>query len=148
MNTAICPALHHAQCFRRGVGAFGLFLAITGVLAESLLFSNPLVEQRADPWVHLHTDGYYYFIATAPEYDRIELRRARSLEGLRTAPAKDIWKKHESGPMSHHIWAPELHWMDDKWYVHFAAGRAEAIWDIRMYVLENRGVESAGRRVD
>jgi GH43 family beta-xylosidase len=118
-------------------GLAAMLLAAVGLLAESLMFTNPLVEQRADPWVHLHEDGYYYLIATVPAYDRIELRRARSLEGLRTAEPKDIWLKHESGPMSHHIWAPELHWIDGKWYVHFAAGRAEAIWEIRMYVLEN-----------
>jgi GH43 family beta-xylosidase len=50
-----------------------------------------------------------------------------------------IWRKHARGPMSHHIWAPELHHIDGRWYIHFAAGRAEAIWDIRMYVLENSG---------
>jgi GH43 family beta-xylosidase len=115
-------------------------MTATGLFAESLSFSNPLVEQRADPWVHLH-DGQYYFIATVPEYDRIELRRARALDGLRNAEAKVIWTKHASGPMSHHIWAPELHRIDGKWYIHFAAGRAEAIWDIRMYVLENTSAD-------
>jgi hypothetical protein len=59
------------------------------------------------------------------------------LDGLRNAEAKVIWSKHASGPMSHHIWALELHRIDGKWYIHFAAGWAEAIWDIRMYVLEN-----------
>jgi GH43 family beta-xylosidase len=36
--------------------------------------------------------------------------------------------------MSHHIWAPELHFIDGKWYLYFTAGRADAIWDIRLYV--------------
>lgn len=27
---------------------------------------NPLIEQRADPWIYKHTDGYYYFIASVP----------------------------------------------------------------------------------
>lgn len=85
----------------------------------------------------LHTDGYYYFTATVPEYDRIELRRARTLGGLATAEPNVIWRKHANGPMSHHIWAPEIHFIGGKWYVYFAAGRAEAIWDIRMYVLES-----------
>jgi len=39
--------------------------------------------------------------------------------------------------MSWHIWAPELHRIDGRWYLYFAAGRADAIWAIRMYVLEN-----------
>ena len=44
---------------------------------------NPVIEQRADPHIYLHTDGYYYFTASVPEYDRIELRRARELNELK-----------------------------------------------------------------
>lgn len=100
---------------------------------------NPLVKHRADPWCYRHTDGYYYFTATVPEYDRIELRRSRSLADLGTAAGRVIWNKHENGPMSHHIWAPEIHFINGKWYIYFAAGRADAIWAIRMYVLECTG---------
>jgi GH43 family beta-xylosidase len=39
--------------------------------------------------------------------------------------------------MGAHVWAPELHHIDGKWYVYFAAGDSEKIWNIRMYVLEN-----------
>ncbi len=103
--------------------------------AAAPAWTNPLVRQRADPWV-LRADDAYYFIATVPEYDRIELRRASSLGALGAADAKVIWRKHESGPASYHIWAPELHRIDGKWYVYFAAGRANDIWAIRIYVLE------------
>lgn len=102
-----------------------------------LNWSNPILPQRADPHVLLHTDGWYYFTATVPEYDRIELRRAKTLGELSSAEAKVIWRKHERGPMSHHIWAPEIHFINGKWYIHFAAGRAESVWHIRPYVLEN-----------
>ncbi|MDA5483519.1 alpha-N-arabinofuranosidase, partial [Yersinia intermedia] len=37
-------------------------------------YPNPLIEQRADPFIYRHTDGYYYFTASVPEYDRLELR--------------------------------------------------------------------------
>jgi len=100
-------------------------------------FANPLVEQRADPHVTLHADGWYYFTATVPEYDRIELRRAGSLDDLGRAEAKTIWRKHASGEMGAHIWAPELHRIDGKWYLYFSAGRADKVWEIRLYVLEN-----------
>jgi len=98
---------------------------------------SPLIEQRADPYVYYHTDGYYYFTASTPEYDRIELRRAWSVKGLRDAEPLVIWRKHASGPMSWHIWAPELHFINGKWYIYFAAGRAEDPWWIRTWVLEN-----------
>ncbi|MFG0256082.1 MAG: family 43 glycosylhydrolase, partial [Rhodopirellula sp. JB053] len=84
----------------------------------------------------MHSDGWYYFTATVPQYDRIELRKAKTLGELSNAQAKVVWRKHDRGPMSHHIWAPEIHFIEGKWYIYFAAGRAEAIWDIRQYVLE------------
>ncbi|ADL50996.1 family 43 glycosylhydrolase [Clostridium cellulovorans] len=99
-------------------------------------FIQPLIEQRADPYVYKHIDGYYYFTASVPTYDYIELRRAKTIEGLRTAETKAVWKRHENGPMSEHIWAPEIHNLDGKWYIYFAAGEKEDIWKIRPYVLE------------
>ena len=115
--------------------ALTLALALPAAAASD--FANPLVPQRADPHVSLHTDGYYYYTATVPEYDRIELRRTRDLNRLGKAEAKVVWRKHASGPMSSHIWAPELHHIDGKWYLYFTAGRADAPFDIRLYVLEN-----------
>lgn len=99
-------------------------------------WKNPLVRHRADPWVFRAGDGRYLFTATVPAYDRIELRRADTLAGLGSAEPVVIWRKPASGPASHHIWAPELHQIDDKWYIYFAAGRADDIWAIRIYVLE------------
>ena len=88
-------------------------------------FANPLVRQRADPHVTLQPDGWYYYTATVPEYDRIEVRRARSLNELGAADAKVVWRKHASGEMGAHIWAPEIHRIDGKWYIYFTAGRAD-----------------------
>ncbi|MFC6605032.1 family 43 glycosylhydrolase [Ectobacillus funiculus] len=104
--------------------------------ATTYEYSDPLIEKRADPHIFKHTDGYYYFTASVPEYDRIILRRAKTLQGLATAEEKVIWTKHASGEMGAHIWAPEIHYIDGKWYIYFAAGAAEDIWKIRPYVLE------------
>jgi GH43 family beta-xylosidase len=99
--------------------------------------TNPVIAQRADPWCYKHTDGLYYFTGSVPAYDRIEIWKAPSLRELSMAEPTVVWRKHDQGPMSFHIWAPELHYIGDKWYLYFAGGKAEAIWDIRMYVLEN-----------
>ncbi|WP_055525792.1 family 43 glycosylhydrolase [Streptomyces graminilatus] len=114
-----------------GTPAFGAVPA-----SPAVTFTNPVAEQRADPHIHRHTDGYYYFTATVPAYDRIVLRRATTLQGLATAAETTIWTKHATGDMGAHIWAPEIHFIDGKWYVYFAAGAAEEIWKIRPYVLE------------
>lgn len=105
--------------------------------AQSIKFNNPIAEQRADPWVYKTDAGDYFLIATVPEYDRIVLRKANSINGLKEAKEKEIWHKHEKGVMGSHIWAPELHRIDGKWYIYFAAGEAENIWNIRMWVLSN-----------
>jgi GH43 family beta-xylosidase len=124
--------------FARGLQAAALMAAaLSFAQAAEPQFNNPLVQKRADPQVALHSDGYYYFTATAPEYDRIELRRARSLNELGAAEPHVAWRKHASGEMGAHIWAPEIHYIDGKWYIYFTAGRADAIWEIRLYVLEN-----------
>lgn len=102
-----------------------------------LKFNNPLIEKRADPWIYKHTDGYYYFTASVPEYDRIELRRAKTISDLPKGDTEVIWTKHSKGIMGAHIWAPEIHYIDGKWYIYFAAGDVEDIWRIRVYVLEN-----------
>lgn len=104
-------------------------------------FNNPLVEQRADPWIYKHVDGYYYFTASVPEYDRIEIRRARKLEELASAEPFVAWRKYETGPLSANIWAPEIHYTDGKWYIYFAAARTtetnDGLFDHRMFALEN-----------
>jgi beta-galactosidase len=99
-------------------------------------YVNPIIAQRADPWVYKHTDGYYYFTGSVPEYNRIIIRRAETLQGLTEAEEKVVWNYHESGEMSQHIWAPEIHNIEGKWYIYFAAGQREDIWNIRPYVLE------------
>ena len=101
---------------------------------------KPFIEQRADPYI-IRKEGWYYFTASAPEFDRIILRKARTLEELPDAVEKIIWTRHEEGPMSCNIWAPELHFVDGKWYVYFAAARRGAdesgVYDHRIYALEN-----------
>ncbi|MCC3655611.1 glycoside hydrolase family 43 protein [Streptomyces sp. S07_1.15] len=104
-------------------------------------YANPLIRNRADPHIHRHTDGHYYCTATVPEYDRIVLRRSATLAGLAGAGETVIWRRHGSGDMGAHIWAPEIHHIDGAWYIYFAAGRTDDVWRIRMWVLENRNAD-------
>jgi GH43 family beta-xylosidase len=105
-------------------------------------YTNPIAAQRADPHIVKHSDGFYYFTATVPAYDRIILRRARTIQGLSTAKERVIWTRHPSGEMAAHIWAPEIHFIDGRWYVYFAAGRSDDTFRIRMYVLESSGADA------
>ena len=82
---------------------------------NTVKYNEPWILQRADPYVYKHTDGKYYFTASVPAYDAIVLRCSDTLAGLAQAEEKVIWTKHESGPMSKHIWAPEIHFLYGKW---------------------------------
>lgn len=106
---------------------------------KKLKYNEPWILQRADPYVYKHTDGWYYFTASVPAYDGICIRRAKSLSALPEAEEVEIWHRHENGPMSKNIWAPELHFLDGKWYVYYAGGEMEDVWKIRPYVLACEG---------
>lgn len=114
-----------------------LFLALLLVsftwMAKAQTFTNPLLPSGADPY-SFYKDGFYYYTHTTG--NRIELWKSKSLEGLKTAEHKTIWKAPETGAYSRNIWAPEVLFMQGKWYAYFAAddGKNE---NHRMYVLEN-----------
>ena len=99
---------------------------------------NPLVKNRADAQVFRHTDGWYYLTGSVPEYDRLVLRRSRTIGGLTNAAEKVLWRHEAKGPMSGFLWAPEMHWIDGKWMMYFAAGPSgggEDVFRIRTYAV-------------
>jgi GH43 family beta-xylosidase len=122
-----------------GAGAAVLGGVATPLLAETKGAAdgarNPLVRQRADAQVFRHDDGDYYMTASVPEYDRLVLRRASTLAGLATAEEAVIWRRPKQGQLGGYIWAPELHQIDGRWHMYFAAGDAGEPFHIRTYVL-------------
>lgn len=101
---------------------------------------NPIVLQRADPYA-IRYNGQYYFTGSYPAYDRIILRKAEHLADLQKAEEVTIWEKHETGPMSHLIWAPELHRVNGKWEIYFGAapndGQSDGTFNHRVFCIEN-----------
>lgn len=102
------------------------------------------IGQKADPSVvYNEDDGYYYFTSSWPAYndaehgyDRICLRKSRTLKGLMDAQDNVIWTAHAQGAQSHHVWAPEMHKIGGRWYIYYAANSDNDIWSIRPWVLE------------
>lgn len=101
---------------------------------------NPLVRQRADAQIFRH-DGSYYMTASVPEYDRLIIRRAPTLAGLGTAEEAVVWRRPASGRMAGYIWAPELHLIDGRWHMYFAAGDGDDKFRIRTYVMRCAGAD-------
>ncbi len=106
------------------------------------------IKDRADPYITKGSDGFYYFTASYPMYskndpegyDRIILRRAKSISELATAEEKVIWHEKESDTAFRFIWAPEIHEINGKWYVLFAASGSENnVWDIDCHIISCNG---------
>ncbi len=126
------------RLFLAGAGAATASGALARVAAKVPVPVNPLVRQRADAQVFLHTDGYYYMTGSVPEYDRLVLRRSRTLAGLSTANERVLWRHEKTGPMSGFLWAPELHLIDGRWIMYFAAGPSgggEDVFRIRTFAV-------------
>jgi GH43 family beta-xylosidase len=127
---------------RRGfIGAAALATAVPALArtkSAAPQIVNPLVRQRADAQVFRHTDGSYYMTGSVPEYDRLVLRRSPTIAGLATAEERILWRHLVSGPLSGFIWAPEMHLIDGRWTMYFAAGPSgggEDVFRIRTYAV-------------
>lgn len=116
--------------------SWSLIYVSLSAFSNEPMWTNPIVLERADPQIVLYQNTYY-FIATVPEYNRIAIRKADEISQLGSAVEKDVWVRPVSGDMSGYIWAPELHRIDGKWYIYYAAGSSDNPTPIRMYVLEN-----------
>lgn len=117
--------------------AFCLLMALTVTAfsqdAAPATFTNPLLQSGADPWVTYH-DGYYYYTNSAGS--RLELWKTKTMPGLTTAAHKTIWRPPAGTPYSRDLWAPELHFLQGKWYMYFAADDGKNA-NHRIYVVEN-----------
>lgn len=107
-----------------------------------------LVSQRADPYIVKADDGYYYFTGSYPMlgeqdpegYDRVILRRSKTIEGLKDAEEISIWDEKDSQTSFRFIWAPEMHKINGKWYVLYAgSGQADNVWNINCRALRCTG---------
>lgn len=96
-------------------------------------FKNPVLSRAPDPWVEQH-NGWYYFTHTTGH--NLILYRTQKMGNLAIAEVKTIWSPPEEGPNSSEIWAPEIHFIQGKWYFYFAAddGNNE---NHRIWILEN-----------
>lgn len=95
-------------------------------------FTNPVLTSGPDPWV-FQKDGYYYLSHTTGVDVRIY--RSKSMSDIAKAESKIIWTPPATGMNSKNIWAPEIHFLENKWYVYFAADDGDNA-NHRMWALE------------
>jgi GH43 family beta-xylosidase len=108
---------------------------------KTAVFKNPIVDSGMDPYVAVH-DGYFYYCYVAESAkDVIYIARSETLEDIGKAQPTPVWGPVHDVPYARNIWAPELHRIDGKWYIYFAADDTPTnigpeFPDLRMYVLE------------
>lgn len=102
-------------------------------VVEDSTFTNPILSRGADPWVFRKDSKYYY---THTFGNRIAIYETSKISELKNAKENTIWTPPASGAYSKNIWAPEIHYLQGKWYAYFAADDGNNA-NHRMYVLEN-----------
>lgn len=122
-----------------GASAPALVPPPTPALTSSDTFQNPILPQGADPWV-LWAEGEYFYIRS--QQNTLVLSRTPDVTALATAPKKVIWTPKDPSN-ARHLWAPEIHRLNGKWYVYYSAddGNTE---NHQLYVLENASADPFG----
>ena len=137
---------------KRSVHCFVLFILLSGLQSCSQnstpgsmnhpaddqeqpdsLFRNPILTRGPDPWVFQYEDQYYVTHTTG---NNITLYRTEKMSALSSAASKVVWTPPAAGPNSSGIWAPEIHRVEGKWYIYYAADDGDNA-NHRMWVLEN-----------
>lgn len=86
------------------------------------------------PHAVFYQGNYYY--TSQPTSDTLCLRVAAQIEELGRAPLMPVWFP-DSGQTFFHVWSPELHRIQDKWYIYFEADDGN-MDNHHLYVLENK----------
>ena len=90
-------------------------------------FLNPIApeEQRPDPFVYKHTDGYYYGMHTVMDEKgytaKVVLYKNKTLSDLYTKGEKKYVFEMPKGKWnSANVWAPEIYNFDGVWYIYYS----------------------------
>jgi GH43 family beta-xylosidase len=110
-----------------------VLLALAGGPAHAAdTFTNPIATSGADPWMIRHGDDYFL----------VQSRRGHVVVGRAANPVDigknrwvTVWTPPSGKPYSKEVWAPELHYLQNKWYVYVAADDGNNDHH-RIYVLE------------
>ena len=109
-------------------------------------FSNPILSSGPDPWIIKQGTAYYYMHTLG---NRIAIWKTNKVTALNSATAVDVWIAPATGPNSKNVWAPEMHFINNKWYTYYTAGSSADLATQRTFVLENSSADpQAGTWVD
>jgi len=81
-------------------------------------FVNPIGE-GADPWITRdpNVERYLWCMSHGNRAIAIHTSRSPASMGRRHI----VWRAPKNGPVSKQVWAPELHYLEGRWHIYFAA---------------------------
>ena len=124
------------------VTLLSLGISLIAVLSQPAAgkFQNPH-NPGADPYCEFFEGNYYL---TTTQGDAIRMWKSPTLGGLKTAMPVTVWK--DSDPSrSRSIWAPEFHFITNRWYLYYTATSADGKdANHRLFVLESEGRDPLG----
>lgn len=104
-------------------------------------YSNPIIADGADPWV-IRKDGFYFYTHTTG--NNVRIRKAARITGTNgLAAASPVTVFTPPAPNHQAVWAPELHFLQGKWYIYYAADNGTNA-NHRMYVAEANSSNAQG----
>jgi len=112
--------------------------AVDPPVAVADSFTNPLLPSGPDPWVY-RKDSLYYYTHTLG--NRIAIWKTTKMSALKDVSPVTVWQATPGGINSRNIWAPEIHYLDNKWYAYYTAGSSADLSTQRTFVLENTNAD-------
>jgi GH43 family beta-xylosidase len=119
-------------------GFIPAFKAVAGIPPGT--FQNP-INGGPDPWM-IYFKGNYYLSTT--QGDAIRLWKAPTLAAIKTVKPVTVWED-DNPTRSTGIWAPELHLINNRFYIYYTATSSDDKDDNhRTYVIESAGSDPLG----
>ena len=103
-------------------------------------FVNPIGE-GADPWV-IRDPNYERYLWCFSDGNRgISIHTSKNLTTF--GQKHLVWQAPKTGPYSKEVWAPELHYLNDRWHIYFAASDGQNKNHLA-YVLQSKSKDPLG----
>lgn len=111
---------------------------------EELTQFNNALYQGQDPFISYH-DGYYYFVSSSndPSHNKMYVSKSKSL--LDQGEKVRIFDFNDS---KSRIFAPEMFFIDGKWYIYYCADAKEYNWRHMACVMESVTDDPQGDWID
>ncbi|MES2734508.1 MAG: family 43 glycosylhydrolase, partial [Bacteroidota bacterium] len=113
--------------------------AVKAIYAQCT-FTNPIQQAESpDPYV-LYNNGFYYYMVTTG--DGVWIHKSANLQDVGHASRTKVWGS--GGEIRRDVWAPELHYLNGRWYIYACGNLSDDGFNMRMFVLEGNSQDPMG----